>query len=187
MPTAESWQQALTVHGKTWVSTLKLNSRARPNNSTADQGWTDPREEELGVQGWCQTHTTCQNMPEHSSMCQNVQDHPVLSRSLSKCTEKSRANRKESVGSNAKNRLPGQGCGSVTASLPIAYKVLGSIPAWQGKIREQLPTSLSQFLVNSKRKHEGVEGNSICTHSYKTGSTRPPISQVNLNQTHKTP
>lgn len=135
-------------------------------------------------------------MSEHARTFQYVPECAGSPSSFtSQYTEKSRANRKESVGSNAKNRLPGQGGGSVTASLPIAYKVLGSIPAWHGKIREQLPASLSQFRVNSKRKQEGVEGNSICTHGCKTGSTRKPIgnlethgwSQVNLNQTHKTP
>lgn len=88
-------------------------------------------------------YSTCQNVPEHSRMCQNVQDHPVLLSSLSQQTVKSRANRRESLASNTKNQLPGQGRGSGTASLPIPHKVLGSIPAWQDRTREQLTVSLS--------------------------------------------
>lgn len=50
---------------------------------------------------------------------------------------------KRILGPNTGNRFPGQGCGSVTASLLIVHKVLGSILAWQDKTREQPPVSLS--------------------------------------------
>lgn len=134
-------------------------------NATGNQGRTPPRGRESGVQGWCQTHSTCQNVPEHSRMCQNVQDHPVLLSSLSQHIVKSRANRKESLASNVENRLPGQGCDSGTASLPITHKVLGLIPAWQDRTREQLPVSLSfrraeriQFCLEQQEEAGGSRG-----------------------------